>query len=155
MGVAMRIVCGAIGAAFGFASMLALSPGLAAFDNATGAAYAVIVVGALLGYFAPTIRRSLGRGFLLLGASIFVLPISAMLLTGRVAHETVSADPTSVIGAGLAGAAFTGLATVVGFFLGAVFLLAGLVLVLGGRREVSIVSPPPGKPSAGRREPTF
>lgn len=143
-----------IGAAFGLASLFALAPGLAAFGSVPGIALAVVAVGAILGFFAPTIRRAFGRGFLLLGACVFALPLSAMLLSGRVANEMITAsdgEATTVVGAGIAGVAMTGIASFVGFFFGAILLVIGLVLVLGGRREVIVVAPKPSK----RTEPTL
>ena len=134
-----------IGLAFGLAGAFALSPGWAAFGESSAMfPVVVILIGGALGLFAPTIRRAFGRGFLILGASLFALPLSTMLLSGRVAHETITAaseadQGMAALGAGLAGTAATGAAAFVGFFLGAIFLIAGLILVLGGRREVYVV----------------
>ncbi|BAQ69192.1 hypothetical protein CCR90_08145 [Rhodovulum sulfidophilum] len=139
-----------IGAVFGIASVLALSPALAAFSSEDGDSTNFVMLGvvalcALLGVFAPTIRRAFGRGFLLLGASTFALPISTFLLSGRVASDTMAStsgeevDAASAIGAGLAGVAMTGMAAFIGLIMGAIFLLIGLILSLGGRREVVIV----------------
>lgn len=142
----VKIVFGAI---FGILAALALSPAFAAFteEDATTSAIVMLVVvflSVLLSSFAPTIRRALGRGFLTLGAAVFVLPISTFLLSGRAASEMVSAADTGdqalvAVGAGLAGVAVTGVATFVGLILGAILLIVGLVLALGGRREVIMV----------------
>jgi hypothetical protein len=137
-----RIIIGLI---FGIGSGLALSPAAAAFVGEPGDArsasiiWAVILGSALLGFFAPTIRRAFGRGFLLLGVCVFALPLSVMLLSGRVAHDMVTAsehDAMTAVGAGIAGTLMTGASAFIGFFLGAIFIVAGLVLALGGRREV-------------------
>lgn len=134
-----------IGLALGLATAFALTPAWASFaESSTMFPVAVILIGGALGLFAPTIRRAFGRGFLLLGASLFALPLSTMLLSGRVAHETISAaseadQGMAALGAGLAGTAMTGAAAFIGFFLGAIFLVAGMILVLGGRREVYVV----------------
>lgn len=119
----------AIGVLFGFIAAFVLSPALAALTNAesgAGPAIPVLVIvgaGALLGFFAPTIRRAFGRGFLIVGICLLALPLSALLLSGRVAHETItsaSADDQAfaAVGAGIAGAAFTGMATFVGLSVG-------------------------------------
>ena len=138
-----------IGVLFGVVSTLALTPAFAAFatdqDDVTPIIMMLVVLlcGAL-SFFAPTIRRALGRGFLFLGASVFALPISAFLLSGRVASETINsaeegAEAITAVGAGLAGVAVTGVATFIGVIIGAILLLIGLILSLGGRREVIII----------------
>ena len=136
-----------VGLIFGAASALALSPAAGAFgENSQAVAwigFGAIAIGGLLGLFAPTIRRAFGRGFLVLGASVFILPISALLLSGRIVGEMTSSaaandQAATALGAGLAGAAFTGVASFFGLILGTIFLLIGLVLVLGGRREVTV-----------------
>ncbi len=142
-----KIVAFVIGVAFGLASAVALSPALAAFTGEGSgpamAAFAVVVGSGLLAAFAPTMRRAFGRGFLLLGACLWALPLSAFLLSGRAASEVVSASAEAdqamaAVGAGLAGAAFTGLAAFVGLILGSICLVTGLILALGGRREVVV-----------------
>jgi hypothetical protein len=139
-----------VGIVFGIGSTFALSPAFAAFvggegTGATLAAVSLVLLCALVCFLAPTIRRSLGRGFLILGSATFVLPISALLLSGRVASETVAAatqgtEAGAAVGAGLAGIAVTGFAFFIGFTLGTVFLLIGAILSLGGRREVVVIS---------------
>jgi hypothetical protein len=137
-----------IGAVFGACSFLFLTPAFAAFTSKNDSMppivmIAFVLIGGALCFFAPNIRRALGRGFLALGSSVFVLPISAFLLSGRVASEMVNtAEKGSefvAVGAGLGGVVVTGVATFVGLIIGSVLLLIGLVLSLGGQREVIIV----------------
>jgi hypothetical protein len=149
-----------VGLIFGFLAGVALIPALAAFSDGQGnTAWIVFVVaglGGLLGFFAPTVRRAFGRGFLLTGVAVFVLPLSMMMLSGRVANQMMAeegANGATALGAGIAGTMATGLAGFVGFFFGAVLLIIGLVLSLGGRREVYVVERP--APATGRREPRF
>ena len=140
---------GFVGAILGVLSLIALSPALAAFshnDGTTSVALnlSIIGLGAVMCAYARNIRHALGRGFLYLGCSIFVLPISAFLLSGRVVLDVADtsqghSDGVALAAAGVAGAAVTGVATLLGFFLGSVFLILGIVLVLGGRREVIVV----------------
>jgi hypothetical protein len=159
MGIVKGIFRFIVGAIFGLLSGMALIPALAALSDGTGnTAWIVFVVaglGALLGVFAPTIRRAFGRGFLLLGASVFALPLSVMMLSGRVASDMM-AESTSTgataVGAGIAGTMMTGAAGFVGFFFGAILLLIGLVLSLGGRREVYVIERPA---TGGRHEPSL
>lgn len=147
-----------IGLVFGFISGLAVSPAIAAFSDGQGGnawvIFALAGLGALLCFFAPTIRRAFGRGFLVTGVAVFVLPLSMMMLSGRVANDMMNeqgASGATMIGAGLAGTMATGIAGFIGFFLGAVLLTIGLVLALGGRREVYVVERP--VPSGTRQEP--
>lgn len=135
-----------VGAVFGIGAGLALSPLLASFSEGSGAIGLPILIlaGIILGIYAPTMRRAFGRGFLLVGACVFLLPVSALILSGVAMNETVSAATDAdkglaVIGSGVAGGLFTGLASMVGFFFGGILLLIGLVLSLGGRREVVVV----------------
>lgn len=152
-----------IGGVFGFASALALIPAVATFSNNGGdqhtgpVLWAIAGAGALLGFFAPTIRRAFGRGFLMLGASVFALPLSVMMLSGRVASDMAAQTPNdgaTMVGAGIAGTVMTGAAGFIGFFFGTILLIIGLVLALGGRREVIVVERAPAVP-AGRREPSL
>lgn len=144
------IVRAVFGCLLGIACTIVLSPALAAFyfdgsDAAASMGYAVVAIVTILGMLAPTLRRALGRGFLLLGFSFFALPISALLLSGRIAHDltSASADPAATaIGAGLAGTMLTGLGGLFGGVFGVIFMVLGLVLVIGGRREVVVVNMP-------------
>lgn len=144
------IVRAVFGGLLGIACALVLLPALAAFhfDGSNAAAnmgYAVVAIVTILGVLAPTLRRALGRGFLLLGFSFFALPISTLLLSGRVAHDVTSASTdaaAAAIGAGLAGAMLTGLGGLFGGVFGVIFMVLGLVLLLGGRREVIVVNMP-------------
>lgn len=136
------------GAVFGVLCLVVLMPALAAINSEGSGvmpalAWALVGVMAFIGWAAPTVRRTFGRGFLALGVCFLFLPFSALLLSGRTAHEvvTASADQASaVIGAGLAGAVVTGAATFIGLIMGAIFVILGLVLALGGRREVIVVN---------------
>jgi hypothetical protein len=144
-----------VGIFFGLSSAVALTPAFAAFTSAKDTVTPMVMMSlvllcGVLCFFAPSIRRAFGRGFLALGASVFVLPISAFLLSGRAASEVVGtaeagAEVFAAVGAGLAGIAVTGVATFFGLIVGTILLLIGLVLSLGGRREVIIVE---------RRQPT-
>lgn len=147
-----------IGVLFGVGSAFALSPAFAAFttnsDSTTPIVMlALVLLSGLLCFFAPTIRRAFGRGFLLLGSSVFALPISAFLLSGRAAADVIGmaeegSEALAAVGAGLAGVAVTGIAMLFGVIIGSILLLIGLILSLGGRREVIIID------DKRRHEPT-
>lgn len=141
-----------VGVLFGAICAFVLSPGLAAIHSDQSSlapilTFAVVILVTVLATFAPTIRRALGRGFLILGACFVFLPISALMLSGRAANEVISGaeqanQAAAAVGAGLAGVAVTGAATFFGLILGAICLIIGLVLALGGRREVIIIERP-------------
>ncbi|MGI9370558.1 MAG: hypothetical protein ACR2O2_17145 [Ruegeria sp.] len=135
-----------IGLGLGLLTSLVMIPAFATFhsEGESTSSYAMIIVTlavAALCVFAPTIRRAIGRGFLSLGVAFFILPISAMLLTGRVATETMEEtnDAATAVGAAIGGGLMTGMSTVVGFFMGTVFVVLSLVMLLGGRKEVVVV----------------
>jgi hypothetical protein len=150
MSVVGRIFGGIVGLLFGVAAGLLLAPAAAAFmsadnQNSVGVMWMVVLAGVLLGVFAPTIRRAFGRGFLLLGVAFVALPISVLLLSGRVGSEMIAGAgndgdaAAAAIGSGIAGVMATGAATFIGFIGGAICIVIGLVLALGGRREVYVV----------------
>lgn len=135
-----------VGLVFGLLAAMSLSPLLASLPAEIGTAsgFGVVVIVCLAAALAPNVRRALGRSFLLLGVAVFVLPISTMLLSGVVTYETVeaagSAEKELSAAAGiLAGGAMTAFAGFIGFVLGTILLVIGLVLSLGGRREVIVV----------------
>ena len=136
-----------VGLVFGALAALALAPAIAALmseanDSAGYVAFAVVALVALACLFAPSMRRAFGRGFLMLGACVLALPLSTLLLSGRAASEVSAAsgnEAAAIVGAGLAATMMTGAAAFIGFFLGAILLIIGLVLALGGRREVVVV----------------
>lgn len=138
-----------VGVVFGVIAAMALSPAAAAFNTSPDSRAPMIMLvtvglSAVLAFFAPTIRRAFGRGFMLAGVSFIALPISMMLLSGRVASDMVTAadansQGATAVGAGIAGIAMTGAATFIGLIVGAIFIIIGLILALGGRREVIVV----------------
>lgn len=146
MSIVRIILQGLIGLIFGIATMLALSPLLASFrePGAQIAMLAVLGVVILLSAFAPGLRRTFGRGFLCLGAAVFILPFSALVLgvvTGsEVVAQAAEADRgATAVGATIGAGLITGAASFIGFIFGTVLLLVGLILSLGGRREVIVV----------------
>jgi len=151
--IAAFLIKAIVAGIFSVACAAALTPAFAAFVNddpnlSSAPVYALwfaILTIFLIVLLAPTVRRSLGRGFLILGASLFLLPLSALLLGGSVTLQAASAAGTSDDAAITAsmGAAMTGgiafLGGLFGFFVGSIALIFGLVLSLGGRREVVVV----------------
>lgn len=137
-----------VGIVFGLVTAFAISPALAAMPESNisqNLFFLVILAGGILAVLAPTARRAFGRGFLLSGAALVALPLSMALLSGRAFNEVVGSAAAgdqafTAVGAGLGAAAVTGAAAFIGIILGMIFLIAGLVLSLGGRREVVIIN---------------
>jgi len=135
-----------IGTIFGIAAVAALSPLLASFGTnvSTPATFTLFGVILVIVVTAPNIRRAFGRSFLMLGAAVFLLPLSTLVLSGVVLNDTMAATAevdqgAAAVGGVIAGGLMTGFAGFVGFVLGSVLLLTGLILSLGGRREVIVV----------------
>lgn len=109
----------------------------------------VLALTALVAIFAPTGRRAWGRGSLIVGAlfiamPLFVTGLSAQVGSSMVTDAAASGDEAATaIGATLGGGLMVGASMFIGFIAGTVFLILGLVLVLGGRREVVVVSSNP------------
>lgn len=145
----MRFVVKAlVGLVFGVLATLALTPAFAAAQDGgqTGPIIMLVcvIVVTIACIWAPTIRRAFGRAFLFLGAALLMLPISTFFLAGRAFNETVSGTAASdqafaAVGAGAGVAMVTGVATFFGLILGSIAMIIGLVLALGGRREVVVV----------------
>lgn len=132
-----------IGGIFGLAVYLITGPLIIGADLvAAGWPMAIIIGGcAILVGWAPTLRRAFGRSFLAVGTAFMLLPFGAFFLSRAAYNDTVGTAPdaAAMLGAGAAGALVTGLGTVVGLILGSLFLIIGLILSLGGRREVVVV----------------
>jgi hypothetical protein len=149
-----------VGSIFVARFIVALSPLLAAVvgDKPIGTAVVMGLV-VLLIAFSANVRRAFGRGFLCLGAAVFALPLSTMILSGVVTSESISiaadADKTMAgFGGVVAGGLITGVAGFIGFFFGSILLLIGLILALGGRRKVIVVmSDNPSRLGGGKQEP--
>lgn len=123
---------------FGAAAATALTPPFMAFTSAEDTVIPLVMIslvllGGVLCLFAPSIRRAFGRGFLALSASVFALPISPFLLSGRTASEVVGAaeagsEGFAAVEAGLAGIAVTGVAAFFGLNVVTILLLISLLL---------------------------
>ena len=147
-----------IGIIFSIAVVVALTPLLAswAIIQTNFTYYGVILFVVISAATAPTIRRAFGRSFLILGVAIFLLPISILVLSGAMINETVDLDnASSIIGGVIASGVMTMFAGFVGFSLGTISLITGLVLSFGGRREVIIVENRTSGSKQSRNEPTF
>lgn len=144
MRIVSKILAGLI---LGIIALLAASPVAGAFVESGAsnivflAVFATVMVACL---FAPTGRRAWGRGSLLCGLLFFALPLSTLALSGMVASDMVtnaSANDAgaTAIGATLGTGLMVGASAFIGFIVGGIFVVLGLVLSLGGTRDVRIV----------------
>lgn len=131
---------------FALIASLAASPLAAAFVSSgnsnlvLGVVFFAVAAACLL---APTGRRAWGRGSLLCGVLFVTLPISTLILSGQVTKEVIEASSdasgTEAAGAAIGSGLMVGASAFFGFILGAIFIVLGLVLSLGGTRDVRIV----------------
>jgi hypothetical protein len=126
---------------------LAESPSLSTYQSVSSdpsmiLALVIVAAVAALSLLASNIRRAMGRGFLFLAISFFAIPLSLMVLTGRLSDEMMgaaAAGEQAVLNS-IAAIVVTGLFTPFAIFFGAIFTVIGLILALGGRRKVVVVS---------------
>jgi hypothetical protein len=140
---AVRFLAGLL---FGALTALALTPSVAAFsapdtDPSPLLVPVIALVSAILCTLAPTIRKAFGRGFLIAGLSFFSIPVSTILITGQALLDVIIPGSSTASGeasllTGVAGLAVSGFVTLVSLIAGALFVIIGLVLILGGRRHV-------------------
>jgi len=150
MSFVVKLLAGIVFSAAAAAFMTPLAASFTVGDVSEGTATVAWLVFALfvgvIVVLAPTIRRAFGRGFLILGVTAFLLPLSTLALSGRAAQEVISTSvaggaeqAATAVGATVGAGLITGFASFVGIILGIIFVVIGLVLVLGGRREVVVV----------------
>lgn len=144
MRLVSKILAGII---MGVIAILAASPVAAVFvESGNSNIVFAVVFGAVLlaSILAPTGRRAWGRGSLLCGLLFVVLPISTLALSGQVTSDIVTNAAANDAGAAAIGATIgsglmVGASMFIGFIFGAIFVILGLVLLLGGTRDVRIV----------------
>lgn len=140
------------GLIFGILAFVGYSPLGAALggqaDNRLGMVIGltVFLTVAVICLWAPTVRRAFGRGFLLSGVVFLAMPLTGTALSAR-AFSEVTADAAAsgadagaaILGAGLGAGIFAAAAGLFGLIVGGIFVILGLVLALGGRREVIVI----------------
>jgi hypothetical protein len=146
------------GVLFGVIAAIAATQFGAAFgsDGTAGAAVMLITLLATssICLFARGGRSAWGRGSLIAGLLFLALPVSMTMLSARAGSEAVKdvramaiaesrdadlAEGAATVGAGIGAGLMIGASGFFGLFLGAIFIVLALILLLGGRREVVIV----------------
>lgn len=140
-----------IGALAGLGSFLLLIPGFSALFMGEqpalvlGCGLFMVALGAAAGGYSGSIRRTAGWTCVALGLGTLSLPLTTMLLSGRLVAQqassaTAAGDSATMLGAGLGASLATGVAAIVGLFFGAILLVAAVAL-LRGRRDAILASP--------------
>lgn len=123
----------------------------------SGASYGAIaffvlwVVGIAVAVTAPSASKAWRRLLIIAAVFAFLLPLSGIVFTGshvattleRGGQHSGAATAGAVIGGGLV----SGFMGIVGFFLGAIFLVIGL-LIGRDKQVVYVLGPPPSKGEA-------
>lgn len=132
----------------GAIAVLAVSPlagALGQSGNSTAIFVTVLGIVAIVAIFAKSGRRAWGWGALINAMLFIALPVSTLLLSGAVANEMIteaSGSDTTVataVGATVGSGLLVGASAFFGFIFGAIFVVLGLVLTLGGAQEVVVV----------------
>jgi uncharacterized membrane protein len=79
-------------------------------------------------------------GALFIAAPLFVSALSAKVGSDMVSQSSSADAGATAVGAAIGGGMLVGAAMFVGFIIGGILLVMGLILVLGGRREVIVVN---------------
>lgn len=122
-----------------------------------GAGYGAIaffvlwVAGIVIAVMAPSASKAWRRLLITAGILAFMLPLSAIVFTGSQVAGTIEKGgqhaAAAATGAMIGGGLVSGIMGILGFFLGAVFLVIGL-LVGRDKQVVYVQGPPPGKSDA-------
>ena len=109
------------------------------------------IVGIVVAVMAPSAAKAWRRLLITSGVLSFLLPLSAIVFTGSQVASTMEKGGeyagAAAAGAAIGGGLVSGFMGILGFFLGAVFLVIGL-LVGRDKQVVYIQAPPP----AGKSE---
>ena len=109
------------------------------------------VIGIVVAVMAPSAAKAWRRLLITSGVLSFLLPLSAIVFTGSHVAGTLEKGGeyagAAAAGAAIGGGLVSGFMGILGFFLGAVFLVVGL-LVGRDKQVVYVQAPPPGKSDA-------
>lgn len=140
-GILGGLIMAIIGAVVvGVATAGGKSPGVGA-----GAFFIFWIAGLVIAVMAPSTAKAWRRILITLAVLSFLLPLSGIVFTG--AHMTEAATAggkysgAAATGAMIGGGLVSGIMGIVGFFLGAVFLVIGLLV--GRDKQIVYVQAPP------------
>ena len=108
------------------------------------------IVGIIIAVMAPSAAKAWRRLLITSGVLSFLLPLSAIVFTGSHVAGTLEKGGeyagAAAAGAAIGGGLVSGFMGILGFFLGAVFLVIGL-LVGRDKQVVYVQAPPPASKS--------
>ena len=125
LGVALSVVVG-----FTVSPMLSAGDAQTVVKWPTIAWFAGVALGVLFALKAATVAKVWRRVLVALALICFALPLAGIIFSGGVAamHPEASKSAGAMAGYAVGGTLVTGLLAIVGFFLGAIFLIVGLLI---------------------------
>jgi len=143
MNLMLRIVSGLIGGvvlAFLGAMLIGLTSGGGESGGSAGAVAFLVffIIGMAIAITAPRPGKSWRRIMITAGIMAFMLPLASMIFAGAAVNEISeqTGNAAAVTGAAIGGSFVTVASGIVGFFLGLIFLVIGL---LSGRDQNVVV----------------
>jgi hypothetical protein len=96
-----------------------------------------VIIGIIIGIKAPNAGKAWRRTLLICAVLCFTLPLAGIAFTGQIANQMgASASAGTAAGVAIGGAMVSGFLGFVGFFLGLIFLVIGLLV---GRDKTVVV----------------
>ncbi|MFS2200820.1 hypothetical protein ACCD00_20130 [Pseudomonas sp. Pseusp3] len=120
---------------------IAASPSVSGLKGAI-AFFVTWIIAVAIAVYAPTPGKAWRRLLIASGIAAFMLPLSGIIFTGS--HiATISGAHSGAVAAGAAigGTLVSGFLGFVGFFLGVIFLIIGLLV--GRDKQIVYIQPPP------------
>jgi hypothetical protein len=148
-GIQMKILAGMIGGLL-LAVLVSLVVGIAgaASPESSGSRGAIVffvawVVALLIAIYAPTAGKAWRRLLVMSGIAAFMLPLSGIIFTGSHIATNLGGAHSGAekAGAAIGGTLVSGFLGFVGFFLGVILLISGLLV--GRDKQIVYVQVPP------------
>lgn len=146
----MKFIAGLVGGLILAAlSMFLVSIASAGSSQSSGTGGATVflitwIIAFIVALTAPRAAKAWRRLFLLSGIVSFLMPLSGVVFTGSYLANKGATSAAETAGATLGGTLVTGALGFVGFFLGVVFILIGLLV--GRDKQIVYVSASPPSP---------
>jgi hypothetical protein len=102
--------------------------------------FIVWAIGIAVGLFAPRAGKAWRRLLILSGLMAFMLPLSGVIYTGSYIAANTSQSGAATAGAAIGGTLVSGALGFIGFFLGVIFIVIGLLV--GRDKQVIYVQAP-------------
>ncbi|MBD9566537.1 hypothetical protein [Pseudomonas sp. PDM09] len=120
---------------------IAASPSVSGLKGAI-AFFVTWIIAVAIAVYAPTPGKAWRRLLIASGISAFMLPLSGIIFTGsHIATISGAHSGVKAAGAAIGGTLVSGFLGFVGFFLGVIFLIIGLLV--GRDKQIVYIQPPP------------